>query len=257
MQHAPWIEAVLMPKFNALFNQYNGGRKLKVFIGEYDFWRMDGYAPELRRNTTLATALAWSDFIGTAIRSGIEIASGYDFVSGSSYGQLLGWNEQAVRPIKYRPTSFVIQLWSRYFGQAMAQSSVSHSPTYVLPADGRADWANVTSGSYTAIPTNYVTAYAGIDSQNSKVSLVLINKHNDTTYNVEIALSGAIINSAQNTNIYTLTTSNSLGLMAANRQYDWNSMEVTAPTLSTQRFGNNFTYSVGPHSLVFFQFPRQ
>ena len=262
MQHYPWLERKLLPALQSHFDNYLDGRRLEIFIGEYDFWGGDSYFPPVRRNTTLADALAWGDFFGQAIRLGIDMATGYDFSGTSSYALLLWWEELQHLPIKYSPKTWVLGMWSKYFGQSMASATVEGSPNYITH-DGRQEWANVDCCSwdeppystYTAVPVDYVTAYAGIDSINNKASLILINKHNDSSYVLGITLSGLTIDGAESTHIYTLTTESDSGLMAANRQWDPTPMEIEAPTYTTMVVGNSFNFTLGPHSMVTMRFP--
>ena len=240
MQHYPWLEHRLLPELISHFNNYLDGRQLDICIGEYDFWRMDSYVPYVPRNTTLADALAWGDFLGAAIRLGIDMAFGYDFVSNASYGLMLWWEELEIRlppshPLKIRPHTWVLGMWSKYFGQSMVSATVEGSPSYITQ-DGRGEWANVDVGylGYEAIPVDYVTAYAGIDSINGKASLILINKHNNSSYVLNINLSGLTIDLAESTQVYTLTTDNSDGLMASNPQWDANENEIPPPALTAK-----------------------
>ncbi len=255
MQHYPWLEHRFLPEVLSHFDNYLEGRQLEIFIGEYDFWGMDSYYPPESRNTTLADALAWGDFLGEAIQVGIDMASGYDFVSGSSYGFLIWWEELEGRPLKYRPQTWVLGMWSKYFGQSMVTTTVEGSPSYITQ-DGRGEWANVDVGylGYEAIPVDYVTAYAGIDSIDNKASLILINKHNDSSYALSITLSGINIDTTAQADVYTLTTDNPDGLMAANRQWDPDPMQVFPPTHTTMVVGNSFNFALGPHSMVTMRF---
>jgi hypothetical protein len=263
MQHYPWLEHKLLPELLSHFNNYLNERQLDICIGEYDFWGMDSYLPYVPRNTTLADALAWGNFLGEAIRLGVDMAFGYDFVSGSSYGLLIWWEELEGRPLKYRPQTWVLGMWSKYFGQSMVKVTVEGSPNYILPHDGRQEWANVDCcpwddppySSYQAIPVDFVTAYAGIDSVNNKASLILINKHNDSSYVLNINLSGLAIDGAESTQVYTLTTDNPERLMASNPQWDTDENEIPPPTLTTIAVGNSFNFTLGPHSMVTMRFP--
>ena len=263
MQHYPWLERRLLPALQSHFDNYLGGKRLEIFIGEYDFWGGDSYYPPISRNTTLADALAWGDFFGEAIRVGIDMASGYDFTGKSSYAFILWWGElQGLPLIKYSPKTWAFGMWSKYFGQSMVSATVDGSPSYIT-RDGRGEWANVDCCSwdeppystYTAVPVDYVTAYAGIDSVYNKASLILINKHNDTSYELSIRLSNISIDSAEQTEVYTLTTDHPNGLMAANRQWDPTPMQIEAPTYTTMVAGNSFDFTLGPHSMVTMRFP--
>jgi hypothetical protein len=263
MQHYPWLEYVFLPRVLSHFEKYLDGRRLQIYIGEFDLWGMDSYTPPLSRNTTLADALGWGDFFGQAIRLGIDMATGYDFSGTSSYALLLWWEELQHLPVKYRPQTWVLGMWSKYFGQSMVKVTVEGSPSYILPHDGRQEWANVDCCSwdvppystYTAVPVDYVTAYAGIDSANNKVSLILINKHNDTSYDLSINLSNIDIDSGVPTEVYTLTTDHPDGLMAANRHWDPDPMQIPPPAHSTMTVGNSFEFPLGPHSMVTMRFP--
>jgi hypothetical protein len=263
MEHYPWLEHVFLPRVLSHFEKYLAGRRLEIYIGEFDLWGMDSYSPPVSRNTTLADALGWGDFFGQAIRLGIDMATGYDFSGSSSYALLLWWEELQHLPVKYRPQTWVLGMWSKYFGQSMVKVAVEGSPSYVLPHDGRQEWANVDCcswdvppySSYTAVSVDYVTAYAGIDSANNKVSLILINKHNDTPYDLSINLSNIDIDSGAPTEVYTLTTDHPNGLMAANRHWDPDPMQIPPPTLTTMVVGNSFNFTLGPHSMVTMRFP--
>ena len=257
MQHYPWLEEVLLPRLRAHFDQYLDGRQLEILIGEYDFWGMDGYPPNyVRRNTTLANALAWGDFLGQAIRLGIEMGAGYDFVGTSSYAFLLWWYELQSFPVKYSPKTWILGAWSKYFGQSMVNATVEGSPSYITQ-DGRGEWANVDVGylGYEAVPVDYVTVYAGMDSIDERASLILINKHNDASYALSINLSGVNLGAAAQTDVYTLTTDHPEGLMAANRQWDSDDMESLPPTHTTMVVGDSFDFTLGPHSMVTMRFP--
>jgi len=129
MQHYPWLEHVFMPRVLSHFENYLGGRRLEIYIGEFDLWGMDSYAPPLSRNTTLGDALGWGDFFGQAIRLGIDMATGYDFSGTSSYALLLWWEELKHLSVKYRPQTWVLGMWSKYFGQSMVEATVEGSPS--------------------------------------------------------------------------------------------------------------------------------
>jgi hypothetical protein len=263
MQHYPWLKKELRSVMRDIYNTYNNGNWIPIMIGEYDFWGMDAYGAEyVRRNTTLADAIAWCDNWGTMIKDSIDIATGYDMVGWASYAFLLWWGELQYLPKKYRPQAYAMELWTKYFGQKMVATSVSNVGKYILLDDGREAWANVRCCSWDSPPyttywpdtVTYVTAYAGIDTINSKATLFVVNK--DTSqYVVNVNLSNITLSGASS-DIYTFTcTDCSHGLLSANRQWDDTPPEIVRATKNTQALSTSFNYTIPKYSMVSFVLP--
>lgn len=258
MGQEPFVRKVLLPKFKTLIREHGGGKDFEILFSEYDFWGMDNVngssSSVYGKNTTLADALAWGDQIGYCLNLGINLGGGYYFAGGGSYGMLLGWEngEQIGRSIIYSPKVWAIALWQKYFGTTMVNCSVNGSPEYI-PTTGRSGFANLSS------PVPYVTAYAGLDNAHQRATLVIINKNNDKSYNLNISLSDIGIDPSEETDVYTLTTDDSKGLLAWQDRYGVSgasSQQIFPPEHSTINVGgSSFTYTVGPHSMCVLSMP--
>lgn len=261
MGQEPFVRETLLPKFSSLVRQHGNGKKFEILFSEYDFWGMDNVkdnsSNNYGKNTTLACALAWGDQIGYCLNLGINLGGGYYFAGGGSYGMLLGWQdgEQIGRAAIYSPKVWAIALWQKYFGSTVVKCSVNGSPEYT-PTTGRAGFANISP----AKPVPFVTAYAGLDNSNQRATIMIINKNNDLSYNLDIDLSGIIIDPDKATDIYTLTTDDTRGLLAWQNRYNVPggapTQQIYPPVHTTINVSNSsFNYSVGPHSMCVITIP--
>jgi hypothetical protein len=267
MGQEPFIRTKLLPAFKKLFAEKTSGRQLEILFSEYDFWGMDHVStPYFGRNTTLADALAWGDQIGYCLKLGIHLGGGYYFAGGGSYGMLPGWERGEMgddlnnhRPIIYSPKTWAIALWQKHFGTTMVECTINNSPTYT-PLTGRAGWANVDdpSSDYRALPVPFITGYAGMDTERKRASLVIINKHNTSSYSLNVSVTGAKIDSAKQTDVYTLTTRDPKGLLAWQDRYEMGTkpyQQIFPPAHTTTHLSSKFCYKIGPHSMVVVSMP--
>jgi hypothetical protein len=271
MGQAPWLQTYLMPHIKSTMTTAASGRtNIQIHMGEFDFWGCDKVygTPPTGQNTTLAAGLAYGDYYGYSLQAGVSLSSSVYFAGGGTYGCLMEWTsgEQPGRPYICTPKGWACEMWANHFGSKMTQCDVVTSPKYDVPADGRAGFANVTTANYTMVPVPYVTAYSGIDDVNKKVSLILINKHNTNSYDLNINLSNVTLSSttAQVKIMTTDTTGRKyagIGLMDWQDKYgmlDGGSQvyrHMPGPTTSTLTVSNNFSYTIGPHAMVCMTIP--
>ena len=155
---------------------------------------------------SLANGLFYADALGQLIRHGVTVACHYDFQS-NNFGLIRGWTPELSTANNWemnpwdgqtvRPKALAMQLWTRHFGDRMVACRVTGSPTYVKPQGGW-DWPDAYSG---AVP--YVTAWAGKRSDEQRLSLILINRHENQAYEASISLTG--FNPKPDGRTYTLT----------------------------------------------------
>lgn len=267
MGQEPFIRTKLLPAFKKLFAEKAAGRQIEILFSEYDFWGMDNISvPYYGKNTTLANALAWGDQVGYCLKLGIHLGGGYYFAGGGTYGMLLGWQRGEMgddinnhRPIVYSPKTWAIALWQKHFGTTMVNCITNGSPMYT-PVTGRPGWANVNDpySTYRALPVPYVTAYAGLDKERKRASLVIINKHNTSKFNLKISVAGVKIDSIKQTDIYTLSTNDPKGLLAWQDRYQLSLkpyQQITQPVHTITHVSSKFDFKVGPHSMVVLSIP--
>jgi len=134
---------------------------------------------------SLANAIFYADTLGQFVRHGVTVALQYDFQE-VMFGLIRGWDKEAGWSgdrwdgQTIRPKALALQLFARYFGDELVESSLSGSPVYFNERDWRAD-------SYEGdVP--YVTAYVSRFSKENKIAVALINKHADDDFVVKISV---------------------------------------------------------------------
>lgn len=142
---------------------------------------------------SLANGLMYADAIGQMIRQGVTVACHYDFQS-NNFGLIRGWEPALSRANGWelnswdgqtvRPKALALQLWSRHFERNMIRSAVSGSPSYLKPSGGW-DWPDAYQGN---VP--YVASWAGVSEDGRRLSLMLINRHETSSYDATIELTG-------------------------------------------------------------------
>jgi alpha-L-arabinofuranosidase len=133
---------------------------------------------------SLVNAIFYADCLGLFAENGVTISTHYTFQE-CPFGLIRGFDVAEYGGQKWdtetiRPKAFVIQLFSKHFGDTLIKSEVGNSPYYYKREDW---WPSSYKGD---VP--YVTCYASKFSESNKLGVVLVNKHSEKNIDVNISI---------------------------------------------------------------------
>lgn len=240
-----WVPQIIA-KAKATFAKYAPKKKDKL---EFAFLEWDGawdglsydlapYTQEGIAQWSLANAIFTVDALGEFMRSSVSVSTQFNFQS-TGFGLIRGWSAD-VDPSGQRwdgeiirPKALAIKLFAKHFGDILIESKVENSPAYYKSQDWWPD-------SYTGhVP--YITCYASKSQQNSKLYLMLINKHENKDYKVKVYLKG--VKPKAEAALFIL---NGPSVMAQNEGHP---TAVTIKNFKVQNMDNEFSYTIPAHSI--------
>ncbi|RKY39641.1 MAG: hypothetical protein DRP76_03170 [Candidatus Omnitrophota bacterium] len=236
----------IIKRFNRIVGKYAPHRKGKI---EFTFLEWDGAwdAPSSDPNPpyakgivqwSLANAIFYADSLGQFAANGVTVSTQYSFQE-CMFGLIRGWDPAEGWGGKpwdkktIRPKAFAIKIFSEYFGDIFIESKVENSPTYYKSQDW---WPSSYTGK---VP--YVTCYASKFKDKNKLGIILINKHSDKDFDLDIVIKGKI---SGNADIWILTGPT---LMSQN---DGSPETVKIKKLPSIKITNRFKYTLPAHSIV-------
>lgn len=243
--HIPGI----VKEIKRVFQRYAPKRKEPIEIAflEWD-GAMDGPPSDLAPYSrgivqwSLANAIFHADCLGMFATTGVSVAAQYDFQS-IGFGLIRGWDREAGWGGQrwdgeiIRPKALAIEMFSKYFGNVLLPCRTQNAPFYVR----KKEWAPETYGG--RIP--YITAYASTFKDEDLLSLALINKHPDKTFNVKVfVIDGDLHPSGR---LYVL---NGPSILAQN---DQDPMAVGIKEYGIRGLGKEFDYTLPEHSVSIIQ----
>ncbi len=191
---------------------------------------------------SLANGIAYADTLGQFARNGISVANQYNFQS-VMFGLIRGWDKEAGwggsrwDGVTIRPKGLALKMFARYFGDILLDTQIEGSPWYEKRQDWRAD-------SYTGkIP--YVSAYVSKFEEEDKLAIVLINKHAEKNFKVEMLFED--IQPDSEGRVWVL---NGPSLESQN---DGSPRTVTLKDFAIRGFGETSTYTAPAHSVSLIQ----
>ncbi|MFC1632011.1 alpha-L-arabinofuranosidase C-terminal domain-containing protein [Candidatus Omnitrophota bacterium] len=191
---------------------------------------------------SLANAIFHADSLGQFAQNGVSVSAQYLF-QDINFGLIRGWDKdsgwggQRWDGETIRPKALAIKLFSKHFGDVVIDSKVENFPYYYKESDWWAD-------SYTGkVP--YVSCYASKSTQKNTISLVLINKHAEKEYKVNVAMKS--VEPKQGAQIFVLSGPS---LYAQNEGKPGN---VRIREYQLPKIDRNFSYNLPAHSVNVFE----
>ena len=191
---------------------------------------------------SLANALFHADALGQMALSGVTVSTQY-LLQDINFGLIRGWDKEAGWGGQrwdgetIRPKAFAIELFAKHFGDILIDAKVENSPSYYKEADWWPD-------SYTGeVP--YISCYASKFSNKNRLALVIINKHSDTDYRINIKTELLGLNPAAK--LYLLNGSH---ILAEN---DGNPGMIGIKEYDVNNISNDFWYTAPAHSVSVFE----
>ena len=193
---------------------------------------------------SLANAIFYADTLGQFALHGISVANHYTFqevmfglIRGWDYSA--GWGGSRWDRKTIRPKGLALKLFANHFGDILIEDYLTGSPSYRKDADWRPD-------SYVGeVP--YVTSYASRSIDGKSVTIVLINKHAEKDFKINISLNGADVD--ERGDVWIL---NGPDLKAQN---DGSPEVVDIKKYDLSGLNNKFRYSVPAHSVSLLKIP--
>lgn len=225
--------------------KYSPARKGKIEVG---FLEWDGswdapnsdFSPYSRdiAQWSLANAIFYADCLGQFAEQGITVSTHYDFQS-INFGLIRGWDKAAGWGGSrwdgeiIRPKAFAIQLFSKHFGDVLLKTTIENAPFYVKEKDW---WALSYNG---RVP--YVSCYSSKVTKENKLSLVLINKHEQDTFKLKVNLRN--VKCKEEGELLVLTGKTLLA------QNDGNPMAAVIKEYKIQNVSNEFSFTLPARSV--------
>jgi len=236
----------IIRRFNRIIAEYAPQRRGKI---EFTFLEWDGawdapssdpkppYAKGVAQ-WSLANAVFYADSLGQFAANGVTVSAQYSFQE-CMFGLIRGWDPaegwggKAWDEKTIRPKAFAIKIFSKHFGGILIENKVEGSPVYYKSQDW---WPSSYTGK---VP--YITCYASKFKGENKLGIILINKHPDKNFNLDISIKGKV---SGNADIWILTGPS---LMSQN---DGSPGAVKIEKLPSIRVTNKFKYTLPAHSVV-------
>jgi len=237
----------IVDRLNKIVERNAPHRKGKI---EVTFLEWDGASdapvcnpPPYEQNVvqwSLVNAIFYADTLGQFAENGVTVSAHYDFQE-CPFGLIRGFDPseepggEKWDAATIRPKAFAIGLFSKHFGDTLIESKVENSPYYTKAEDW---WPSSYTGK---VP--YISCYASKFSSDKKIGLILINKHADKDFDVEISL-GDDINVNDLGGIWVL---NGPDIMAQN---DGKPGTVKIKDVEINDLKNSFKYTLPAHSVT-------
>lgn len=235
-------------RFNSIIEKYAPQRKGKIELtflewdGAWDAPSNDPTPPYAQGivQWSLANAIFYADCLGLFAENGVTVSTQYS-LQECMFGLIRGWDPaegwggQEWDTETIRPKAFAIQLFSKHFGNILIEKKIE-GVTYF---DKSEDWW---PSSYSGrVP--YVTCYTSKFKPGSKLGIILVNKHPERDFDINILIDSAV--KVGDTGAVWVLTGPSI--MSQN---DGKPGTVSIKKALVSNVGNHFKFKMPAHSIV-------
>ena len=197
--------------------------RMEYLLTEYNTF--DG-----EKGKNLAFGLATAELLGSSGKDQIQMAEFHAFGRSDSH-----WRNYTDSN-KSRPVALAISLFSEHFGDISLPVQLENVPSYRV---------NQLYSMPTMNDAPYLSSFASRSSDDRKLYVAVINKHEIAEMNTELDLRNADIN--PKAKVYTLS---GYSLNSTNES----SEDVTVSETTIYNARDNFSYSFKPHSVTILEF---